>query len=616
MKRSTRRRILSEKERTTSVSADPHVGGDFVGYEIEEIIGRGGMGVVYRAHEKALDRTVALKLIAPELAASSESRERFMGESRLAASLEHPGVVPIYAAGESDGQLYIAMRCIEGSDLKRELVPGPLQPGPAIAICTQVAAALDAAHEQGLVHRDVKPSNVLLDGKGRAYLADFGLTRLMSEEARPQALGTSLGTVDYVAPEQIRGEPVDGRADVYSLGCVLHECLTGHPPFRHGSDVAMLFAHLEEAPPAPPGLEHVMATALAKDPADRYPTCTELVEEAAAALGVSTRRRSRWPLAAGAVAALTAICAAIALLVTSGGPAAAASGGRLVEISPATNTVTHSITIGGKPSGVAVGAGRIWATSITDGDVWIIRPGTFAVHPVSIQNPTGVATAGRFGYVMGDDNPGVAIINPASTEVMSKAVGASGDPQEVAAGADGVWGITGDTAFRIRYLGHFASQAAPVVPIPAHENEEQARSGLDGLAVGEGAVWVAGGVSDRHLWRIDPRRGTITAVVPLRFSPGGIAAGAGGVWITDQLGNRLVEMDPATGRVRHFITVGDDPVAVAVGAGAVWVVNAAAGTVSRVDPRSHRVTETIRVGGTPTAIAVGAGNVWVAGNAQ
>ena len=284
-------------------ASDPHIGSDLLGYEIEEVIGRGGMGVVYRARDRALERNVALKLIAPEYAGFTGFRGRFLAESRLAASLEHPNVVPIYGAGDQDGHLYIAMRYIEGRDLKQILRDGVLEPARAIAICRQVASALDAAHEQGLVHRDVKPSNILIDASDRAYLADFGLSRLSSDPAKASEIAASLGTIDYVAPEQIRGDALDGRADVYSLGCVLYECLTGSAPFSNRSDVALLYAHLEEEPPAASGLEKVMAKALAKDPEARYATCGELVEAAADALGVSHERRSRWPLLAVAAIA-------------------------------------------------------------------------------------------------------------------------------------------------------------------------------------------------------------------------------------------------------------------------------------------------------------------------
>ena len=219
------------------------VGTELAGYRIEALLGRGGMGVVYGAHDLALDRKVALKLLAPELAENVRFRERFLRESRLAASLDHPAIVPIYDAGEVAGQLYIAMRLVDGTDLKRLLAEeGKLEPERALGLVEQVADALDAAHERGLVHRDVKPSNVLLDQRGHCYLADFGLSRRLAEQADYSGGGRSLGTVDYVAPEQIRGEELDGRADLYSLGCLLYECLAGRPPFGGSSDTAIVFA--------------------------------------------------------------------------------------------------------------------------------------------------------------------------------------------------------------------------------------------------------------------------------------------------------------------------------------------------------------------------------------
>jgi len=196
---------------------------------VEGVLGRGGMSVVYLAEDLRLRRKVALKLLDPRLAEDEAFRERFLAESELAASLDHPCVVPIYAAGDAHGRLFIAMRYVEGSDLKELLQAGPLSAARVVAICVQVADALDFAHARGLVHRDVKPSNVLLDASEHAYLADFGLTERLGE---PQAVEPGvLGTIDYVAPEQIRGDQVDGRADVYSLGCLLCECLAGEPPF-------------------------------------------------------------------------------------------------------------------------------------------------------------------------------------------------------------------------------------------------------------------------------------------------------------------------------------------------------------------------------------------------
>ena len=204
------------------------------GYRIEALIGRGGMGAVYRAEEAGLGRKVALKVIAPELAQDERFRERFLRESRIAASLDHPHVVPIYQAGEEDGVLFLAMRYVEGSDLAKLVAEnGALEPKRAVELLSQVAEALDAAHEKGLVHRDVKPSNVLIAeaaGREHCYLGDFGLTKRTGSLSGVSVAGEIVGTLEYVAPEQITGDPLDERADVYSLGCVLYECLTGQAP--------------------------------------------------------------------------------------------------------------------------------------------------------------------------------------------------------------------------------------------------------------------------------------------------------------------------------------------------------------------------------------------------
>ena len=222
-----------------SVAADPRTGSELFGYRLEALLGRGGMGVVYRAYDRRLKRHVALKLIAPELAEDERFRERFLAETELAASLEHPNVVPIHDAGEVDGQLYLTMRLVDGGELKTLLKQERLlEPARALAIRGQVAAALDAAHARGLIHRDVKPSNVLLDANEHVYLADFGLSRQLTETAVEH--GLSVGTPAYVSPEQIEHGSADGRADQYALGCLLYECLTGHAPFERDSDLAVL----------------------------------------------------------------------------------------------------------------------------------------------------------------------------------------------------------------------------------------------------------------------------------------------------------------------------------------------------------------------------------------
>jgi serine/threonine protein kinase len=286
------------------MSPDPAAGTAVAGYRIVERVGSGGMGVVWRAEEVGLgDRPVALKLLPPALAGDPDFRARFLREMRVAAAIDHPNIVPIYRAGEDRGLLYLAMRYVHASDLRRVLeAEGRLEPGRALAILDQVARALDAAHARGLVHRDVKPGNILLappvfDGDAEhVYLVDFGLARSESDDRSIGGAGSFLGTPRYAAPEQAAGQPVDGRTDGYALGCVLFECLTGHPPFPGGSGEAVLLAHLESPPPRvtalrpdlPPAIDHVVARALAKAPADRFPSCRVLVTAARQALTPTT----------------------------------------------------------------------------------------------------------------------------------------------------------------------------------------------------------------------------------------------------------------------------------------------------------------------------------------
>ena len=231
-------------------TADPHLGRVVAGYRIEERIGRGGMGLVYRAEHINLRRRAAIKIIAPELAETSGFRERFNREARIAAALQHPNIVTVYDAGEEDGLLYLAMQYIEGSDLSSVLRgQGRLRPYRAIDVCRQVAAALDAAHGMGLIHRDVKPANVLIEGR-TAFLTDFGLTkRVEGTQTQLTKAGDVVGTIHYVAPEQIEGGRVDARTDIYSLGCLLYHCLSGELPFARDTDVAVIYAHLSEEPP-------------------------------------------------------------------------------------------------------------------------------------------------------------------------------------------------------------------------------------------------------------------------------------------------------------------------------------------------------------------------------
>ncbi|WP_354643981.1 serine/threonine-protein kinase [Kitasatospora camelliae] len=263
-------------------------GQQLAGYRLERLIGRGGMAVVYRAEDLRLGRTVAVKLLAPELARNDVFRQRFARESKIAASIDHPHIVPVYEAGEAEGVLYIAMRYVRGRDLRALLDrEGPLPVRQTARIAVQVASALDAAHAHELVHRDVKPGNILIaegtdsEHPEYAYLTDFGLTKKSLSLTGLTTVGQFVGTLDYVAPEQISGKPVDGRCDVYSLGAVVHEMITGFPPYERDDDLALLWAHLNDPPPRltarrpelPEALDEVIATAMAKTPDDRYDSC-------------------------------------------------------------------------------------------------------------------------------------------------------------------------------------------------------------------------------------------------------------------------------------------------------------------------------------------------------
>src|SRR5215207_3784257 len=278
----------------------PRIGTEFAGYRIEALLGRGGMSVVYRAENARLGNKVALKLLAESLADDESFRERFVRESRTAAKLNHPNIVTIYDAGDSEGVLYIAMRWVE-EDLKAHLRrEGPLAPDHALAVAAQVGSALDSAHARGLLHRDVKPANILLEpgepgAPPIAYLADFGLTKHLESRSGITASGQFVGTIDYMSPEQIEGREVDSRTDIYSLGCVIFESLAGGTPFRRETDVAVLWAHMREDPPPlsevrpdlPRELDGVLAKAMAKSPEDRYGSCRELVADLRQVLGTA-----------------------------------------------------------------------------------------------------------------------------------------------------------------------------------------------------------------------------------------------------------------------------------------------------------------------------------------
>lgn len=272
-------------------------------YEVLEPIGRGGMGAVYKAFDPALNRLVALKVLPAEFLHDPSFAERFQREIRIWASLEHPSVVPVYMAGIEKGQPFLSMKFVAGGTLAERLKTGPLALERAFSILADVAVALDYAHAQGIVHRDVKPANVLLGADGRAYLSDFGIADIVSAD-RPETQPRGMvGTPRYMAPEQARGQTPDQRADVYSLGCMAYEMLTGAPPFAGRTPVDVILRHMNEeptppralAPGLPPAAEEAILTAMAKDPAWRWPAATVFVQALAGDIGFQATQTMSLP---------------------------------------------------------------------------------------------------------------------------------------------------------------------------------------------------------------------------------------------------------------------------------------------------------------------------------
>jgi ABC-type transport system substrate-binding protein len=566
----------------------PGVGTQLGSYRIEALLGRGGMGVVYRATDLRLGRQVALKLLAPHVTQDQRFRARFLAESRLAASIDHAGIVPIYEAGEVDDHLYIAMRYVEGTDLASLLrAEGGLAPDRAVGLVAQLADALDAAHARGLVHRDVKPSNALIAVEGTAehvYLADFGLTKHTTTDSRLTATDQLVGTIDYVAPERIRAEQADGRADLYALGCVLFECLTGEVPFPRDSEAAAIYAHLEDEPPRaserrpglPPALDDVISRALEKEPGDRWQSGAEFVGAARAALpGGVVRRPARLPrrvprraLVVFALMAVLAILGGLLLARSGKDPTIAlADADAVAVIDPGRASLLDDIDVGASPSDVAAGAGAVWVANADGGSVSRIDRRT-------------------------------------RTPRQTIPVGAG--PIAVAVGAGGVW-TANSLDGTVSWISPATNLEVERIPVG---------NGPTGVCVAGGVVWIA--VSDDHaILRFDPvsRRRKTT---PLEDMPTQLACGGGFVWASSESAGTVTQISVADGGVVHRIPAGGGASGLAWGAGALWVANTREGTVSRIDPRRGAPTAAIPVGARagPVHVAVGADGVWVSNEAE
>jgi DNA-binding beta-propeller fold protein YncE len=634
-------------------------GVQLAGYRIEGVAGKGGMGTVYLATQVALGRPVALKLIAPEHGSDPAFRERFARESRLAALIDHPNVVPVYEAGEADGLLYIAMRFVPGTDLGALITRERLEPVRAVEIAGQVAAALDAAHRRGLVHRDVKPGNVLIATEGgveHVYLTDFGLTKRTAADTALTQVGMFVGTLDYVAPEQIRGEAIDARADVYALGCVLYHALTGAVPFDRDSEVATIQAHLNDPPPrmtgAPASLDAVVARALAKDPAERFPSAGDLARAAreavhgagpppapstaapapaSAAPASAPAAPSPWPrrrliaLGAALPTVLVAGIAAAALSaagVLPGGndePAAPIATAPVASTTPAATAtptpepaaqpaVAATIPVGRGPDGLVVDRGRVFVANADDGTLSRIDAGSNRVdgEPVEVgANPDGVVAAKGAVWVTLTDEDQVQRLEAVPDPVPSARIGVGDVPQGVSLGKQLVW-VANSGSGTVNRIDR-ASPALVGGPIGVGTQPT-------GIFVGRRTVWVTNR-GDDTVQRIDPSTAQpFGDPIPVGDKPHGVVETRDHVWVANTGDGTVTRLDRRTGTVvGDPIRVGREPRELAAGLGFVWVANAGDGSVTRIDVVTGRVAGSpIAVGRRPLGIDVGAGSVWVA----
>src|SRR4051812_43111150 len=616
------------------------------------------MGIVYRATQVALGRPVALKLIAADFAGDRSFRERFKREWETAASIDHPNVIPVYEAGEAEQHLFIAMRYVEGLDLAQLLAREPeLAPDRAVRIIAQVAAALDAAHARGLVHRDVKPANVLIGAEEHVYLTDFGLTKHASQDALTKT-GLFVGSVDYAAPEQIRGEAMDARTDVYSLGCVLYQTLTQRIPYDKPADVAKMYAHVSEPPPlvsearldASTAFDGVVAKAMAKEPGDRYQTAGELGKAAQAALegvpqplpkkkrssaahkvpGDPVSRRTKIAIGVTLPAILVAGLAAAGLAATGvfggsddGGAKAVASAVPTATVAATTPPpeataaptgepkAVATIKVGKGPDGVAVSGGHVFVANQQAGTLSVIDPEANKVigDPIDAgARPDGVAAGKGVVWLAGAGSDSVRRFQAAEQIVPTAKVPVGDRPEAISLGKQLVWvaNVNDNTVNRI-------DRATPS-PVGSPIGVGSKPSGI---FVGRRFVWVANN-GDDTITRIDPSTAEVVGdPIAVGKDPRGVIETEGFAWVANSGDDTVTRLNRKTGETVGVTTVGHDPRQLAFGNGSVWVTNNGDNTVTRLDPNTGRVVGSpIPVGQKPLGIASGAGAVWVANHAD
>ncbi|MET0768811.1 MAG: protein kinase, partial [Solirubrobacteraceae bacterium] len=598
-----------------------------------------GMGVVYRACELELDRLVALKVIAPELLEDEDIRSRFLREVRAAATVEHPNVVPVYAAGERNGVAFLAMRLIAGEDLKRLVTrDGPLPPGRAVEVIRRAAAGLDAIHRAGYVHRDVKPANVLVDARGHAYVADFGLARAAAATSGLTGSGQWVGTTDFAAPEQIRGDPVDARTDVYALGGLLYFVLCGRPPFAGREPEATLWAQLSQPPPAPsacdPALapfDAVVARALAKRPEERYASAGDLGRAAVAAGGgapappersvargaaaltgsaTAPARRLRRrritmrtaSIAAGLVVVAGAAVLGAVLLSTDDEPRRPPARERAATLPAVGSSFTG---VGHRPRDVAYAEDRLWVLSASRRRLAQLDPATgdrVGAQPVVGEGTVDLDARGHILWTANRRQGEVRRIDVRTGEV--RRFEPPLPPVLVAATRDGAWvaGRGGESATdKLWRLDGDANAHGPALRFAR---------GVGALAVGGGSVWVANADLDRVL-ELRPdgrRRGS-------EFGPGSpfaLAWGAGALFATvNPL--TVARFEPRTLAEFHHGVGAQGMRQLTVAGGRVFVADDGGSRVVVVDPETLETVVALDVPPNPYGMTAGGGHVWVTG---
>ena len=572
------------------------------GYRIESLLGRGGMGVVYRAWDPGLERDVALKVIAPELVEDTEIRARFLREARAAAAIEHPNVIPVHAAGDQDGVAFLAMRLVDGDDL-RTIVrrEGPPAIDLTCGLLEQAARALDAIHRAGFVHRDVKPGNLLVDRSGHVYLTDFGLAKQMLASTGATRTGRWVGTLDYIAPEQIRGGRIDARADVYALGGVLHYVLTGHVPFERDHDEAKLWAQLSDPPPAPStlrpdtpvALDAVVARAMAKVPDERFPSAGDLARAArAAATGAAPAKPERM-VARGAAAPGTAPTepglVAEASTVTSGASPPARRRGRRAVLAG----VLLAAAVAGVVAVLADGGSEPPARP--KAEVARPAPRVMATTPDVGRRPTGIAFAGGDLWVTSVSEPRVTRIDAATGRERPEHPLVGAGPASIAAYRDDIWVV--------------ARRAGEVIRLDARTGEVGLRIRTPApprnVAAGVNGVWIATDAETGDELRRYDRDGNQLARFAFNAGVVVLAVSPDAAWVVEERTNRLVRIEPRTGKRENWATVHAPPVALHYGGGYVWAALRSDDVVDRVDAKTRSVVTAAAGQGPTQMVAVG-----------